>query len=238
LVVEDNADLRHFIASALEPRFRVTTASNGQYVASAARSAIGVTVLFRIGYEKAQEVLPDVILSDVQMPVMSGEQLAVAIRGNPLLKATPIVMLTARSDESLRLRLVCLSLCCFMGACADLVGAVADRSSGISFKAIFSSGVNVTSLLLALPWLLRLNGLARSVRLENMALMKLARTRMQAELQTSVENVAELSLQLADKNARLQQALLESQRVQNMKDEFLLTLSHELRMPLFPSDVR
>jgi signal transduction histidine kinase len=71
-----------------------------------------------------------------------------------------------------------------------------------------------------------------------MALMKLARTRMQLELQSSVENVAELSLQLADKNARLQQALLESQRVQNMKDEFLLTLSHELRKFLFGSHLR
>jgi CheY-like chemotaxis protein len=59
----------------------------------------------------AQEVLPDVILSDVQMPVMSGEQLAMAVRGNPLLKATPIVMLTARADESLRLRLVFSALC-------------------------------------------------------------------------------------------------------------------------------
>lgn len=60
--------------------------------------------------------------------------------------------------------------------------------------------------------------------------MKLARTRLQAELQSTTHNVAELTQQLSEKNTKLQLALLEAERVQRMKDDFLLTLSHELRM--------
>jgi signal transduction histidine kinase len=61
------------------------------------------------------------------------------------------------------------------------------------------------------------------------AQMKLARSRLQAELQSSAENVAELTGLLADNVVKLRGALREAEQTQRMKDDFLLTLSHELR---------
>ena len=89
LVVEDNPDMHEFIASSLAPRYRIASAFNGQE-----------------GLEKAKAIRPDLILSDVMMPGMSGDQMVAMIRQDPFLDDTPIVMLTAKADDSLRVRLL------------------------------------------------------------------------------------------------------------------------------------
>lgn len=89
LVVEDNPDMNRFICESLDDEFRIETAFNGEE-----------------GLNKALIVKPDLILSDMMMPGMSGEQLAHAIRAHKELDDTAIVILTARGDGALRVRML------------------------------------------------------------------------------------------------------------------------------------
>jgi PAS domain S-box-containing protein len=89
LVVEDNADMNDFIATTLRPHYRVITARDG-----------------REGLDKALAVCPDLILSDIMMPVMSGDEMVTTLRLQPGMENTPIIMLTAKADDELRLQLL------------------------------------------------------------------------------------------------------------------------------------
>jgi signal transduction histidine kinase len=89
LVVEDNPDMSRFIAGCLSEEYRVETASNGAE-----------------GIEKATALRPDVIVSDVMMPVKSGDVMLNELREIPDLKNTPVVMLTAKADDEMRIRLL------------------------------------------------------------------------------------------------------------------------------------
>jgi DNA-binding response OmpR family regulator len=83
LVVEDNADLRMVLETELEDDYEILTASNG-----------------REGLELALLHLPDLVIADIMMPVMSGIELCSELKSNELTNHIPIVMLTARDKES------------------------------------------------------------------------------------------------------------------------------------------
>jgi PAS domain S-box-containing protein len=85
LVVDDNRDMREYVASLLGKRFQVRTASNG-----------------RIALESAMAEPPDLILSDVMMPELDGFGLLAAIRSHEILRATPVILLSARAGEESR----------------------------------------------------------------------------------------------------------------------------------------
>ncbi len=89
LVVEDNSDMNRFLADSLRTQYRVETAHDGKE-----------------GLEKALEVNPDLILCDVMMPGMSGDQLISEFRKRPDMDTVPIVLLTAKADDDLRIRLL------------------------------------------------------------------------------------------------------------------------------------
>ncbi len=89
LVVEDNPDMRTFVAEALAARYRVEVAFDGQD-----------------GLEKARALGPDLIICDVMMPRMSGEEMVAALRGDSAMDDVPIIMLTAKADDGLRVRLL------------------------------------------------------------------------------------------------------------------------------------
>jgi signal transduction histidine kinase len=89
LVVEDNPDMNRFVSESLAGKYQVASAFNG-----------------REGFRKALERKPDLILSDMMMPEMSGADLVRAIRTHPELDSTPIVLLTAKADEELRVTLL------------------------------------------------------------------------------------------------------------------------------------
>jgi signal transduction histidine kinase len=89
LVVEDNPEMRQFITETLAPGFQVMTASDG-----------------REGLEKARALQPDVLITDMMMPVMSGDQLVRAVREDGTLALVPILLLTAKSDDDLRVQLL------------------------------------------------------------------------------------------------------------------------------------
>lgn len=89
LVVEDNAEMNDFIVSILASDFKVITANNGVE-----------------GLQKSLEFMPDLIVSDVMMPGMSGDHMVHEIRRQAKLNDTPIILVTAKSDDDLRLKLL------------------------------------------------------------------------------------------------------------------------------------
>lgn len=82
LLVDDNNDMRNYIAKLLMPYCEVKTATDG-----------------RIALNKIQECLPDVILSDVMMPNMNGFELLNAIRNNKATQSLPFILISARAGE-------------------------------------------------------------------------------------------------------------------------------------------
>ena len=89
LVVENNPEMNRFIAETLASEYRVAMAFDGKE-----------------GLARAIALKPDLILSDVLMPEMGGEALVREIRQIEALATTPIVLLTAKDDDALRVRLL------------------------------------------------------------------------------------------------------------------------------------
>jgi len=87
LVVEDNPDMRALLTRTLRTRYRVAQAQDGT-----------------VGLEKAQRLLPDLILSDLMMPNVTGDELVNAVRKISALNSVPILLLSAKSDDVLRTR--------------------------------------------------------------------------------------------------------------------------------------
>ena len=85
LVVDDNADLRRFIGTLLEGEYRILSACDG-----------------REALEKATRELPDLVVSDVMMPVMDGLELCKALKGQLATSHIPVILLTAKSMEEQR----------------------------------------------------------------------------------------------------------------------------------------
>jgi len=83
LVVDDESDIVSTIQYRLKfCEFDVITASNGKE-----------------GLEKAANEKPDIILLDINMPVMDGHEMLERLKNRPDLKDTPVIMLTAYSDR-------------------------------------------------------------------------------------------------------------------------------------------
>jgi len=78
-----------FIAEGLESEFSVVTAADGHE-----------------GLRRAAEVNPDLIITDIMMPRMSGDQLVHEIRARREFDNIPIVVLSAKADDALRLKLL------------------------------------------------------------------------------------------------------------------------------------
>ncbi len=93
LVVEDHADMRRFVVEALRDEWRVVAASN----AADALAVLGIDP-------------PDLVVSDLMMPEIPGEELVREIRARPVFAQVPIVVLSARADEELRLGLLASSV--------------------------------------------------------------------------------------------------------------------------------
>lgn len=87
LVVDDNRDLRNYVSRILrEVDFKTITARNGQE-----------------GFEVTRSRRPDLIITDLMMPNVSGLDLIKMIREQQDLQGTPIILLTAKADEDTRI---------------------------------------------------------------------------------------------------------------------------------------
>jgi signal transduction histidine kinase len=89
LVVEDNLDMNQFIVDTLCGEYDVISAFDG-----------------REGLEKTLKHKPDLVLSDIMMPEVGGEEMVLEIRRRPELDGIGIILLTAKADEEVRVRLL------------------------------------------------------------------------------------------------------------------------------------
>jgi signal transduction histidine kinase/DNA-binding response OmpR family regulator len=87
LVVEDSADMRDYIRGALEPDYTVVDAKDG-----------------REGIQKAQMIIPDLIISDIMMPKVDGYELCRVLKSDVKTSHIPIILLTAKASEENILR--------------------------------------------------------------------------------------------------------------------------------------
>ncbi len=86
MVVDDNRDLREFIRSHFEPEYKVYECENG-----------------KVAWETALEKMPDIIITDVMMPVMNGNDLCKRLKNDERTSHIPLIMLSALSSNESQL---------------------------------------------------------------------------------------------------------------------------------------
>ena len=86
LVVEDNEDIRFYLKDNLKGQYRVEEAANGKE-----------------GWEKIKQLNPDLVVSDIMMPLMDGVELAKKIKTETLTAHIPVILLTAMGSEEKQL---------------------------------------------------------------------------------------------------------------------------------------
>ena len=87
LIVEDNLDVARLIARQLNGQYTIHFASNGEE-----------------GIQKATDIIPDLIVTDLMMPGTDGLQLCRTLRDNPATNHIPVIVVTARATEADRIQ--------------------------------------------------------------------------------------------------------------------------------------
>jgi DNA-binding response OmpR family regulator/nitrogen-specific signal transduction histidine kinase len=86
IVVEDNEDLRFYLKDNLKAEYTVEEAVNGKE-----------------GWDKIKQMNPDLVVSDIMMPLMDGVELARKIKTETLTAHIPVILLTAMGSEEKQL---------------------------------------------------------------------------------------------------------------------------------------
>lgn len=87
LIIEDNSDVANYIGDQLSKTYAIFYAKNGKE-----------------GLEKAQELVPDVIITDLMMPEMDGLEVCRRVRANEIISHIPIIIITAKITETDRVK--------------------------------------------------------------------------------------------------------------------------------------
>jgi signal transduction histidine kinase/CheY-like chemotaxis protein len=85
VLADDNADMRDYVRKLLESRYEVIAVNDGRQALEAVRQS-----------------LPDLVISDVMMPVMDGLELLKELREDESIRTVPVVLLSARAGEEAR----------------------------------------------------------------------------------------------------------------------------------------
>ncbi|MBC6112612.1 ATP-binding protein [Pedobacter fastidiosus] len=86
LVIEDNVELRNYISELISTKYRLITASNGQE-----------------GINQAIENIPDLVVTDLMMPIMDGYQVCNTLKQDAKTSHIPVIILTAKADTESRI---------------------------------------------------------------------------------------------------------------------------------------
>ena len=86
LIVEDNSDLRAYISHSLALNHQILVACNGAE-----------------GLEKAREYIPELVITDLMMPVMDGLEMCRSIKQDERTSHIPVIILTAKADQATKL---------------------------------------------------------------------------------------------------------------------------------------
>ena len=86
LIVEDNYDMRAYIKEALEEDYLVEEAVNGEQ-----------------GLRKAENIIPDLIISDMMMPKLDGNEMTRILKNDEKTSHIPVIILTAKSGQESKL---------------------------------------------------------------------------------------------------------------------------------------
>lgn len=89
LIVEDNRSMSQFLCDTLSENYEVITAFDGKE-----------------GLQKVVKYSPDLIVTDLMMPLLSGDQMVARLRQDFGLKDIPILVLTAKADDDLKNQLL------------------------------------------------------------------------------------------------------------------------------------
>lgn len=89
LVVEDDEQIRYFVKSILSDDFQIIEAENG-----------------KIALEMAERELPDIIITDLLMPEMSGNDFVLLLKNNSIVSHIPVVVCSSKSAQSNKVNLL------------------------------------------------------------------------------------------------------------------------------------
>lgn len=89
LVIEDNRDVRTYLQAILAPYYKVLTASNGEE-----------------GLKICIEQIPDLVVTDIMMPMMDGFELIEQLQAHDLTTHIPIIALTAKNTDEAKLKTI------------------------------------------------------------------------------------------------------------------------------------
>ena len=87
LIIEDNRDIAAYIGAQFASQYAISYATNGDE-----------------GLDKAQQLVPDLIITDLMMPGMDGLEVCRQVRGNEIINHIPIIIVTAKITEDERIR--------------------------------------------------------------------------------------------------------------------------------------
>ena len=87
LIVEDNVDVIEYIGSLLSQKYAIIYARDGEE-----------------GFDIAKQQVPDLIISDLMMPIFDGYELCKLVRSSSLLSHIPFIMITAKVTEEERIK--------------------------------------------------------------------------------------------------------------------------------------
>ena len=85
LIIDDNIDIRTYLRSVLSEKYHVSEAADG-----------------KVGLELARKIVPDIVLSDIMMPVMDGLAFCQQLKTDKAISHIPVILLTARSLDEQR----------------------------------------------------------------------------------------------------------------------------------------